>query len=145
MELSFLKAFKNFVLKRTDTNKDWADFLSLVALSTAIGKNAKIYTKYGQLQLNLFGLNIGASGLAKKTLPLRFYFEDTLRELENLIEEETTFRIPSTYTTEGLKKYFTAVLTEEGVIPALLPIAYNLLIKLRTRITKNTCLANSNF
>jgi len=111
----FLRLFRNFITKRVGTHEDYAELLSLSALATTVGKKVVLETKVAPLQLNLFVLFVGPSGLARKTLPLRFYLNDVLRELETEVEDDVQFRIPPNYSTEGLKNYFTQVVTEQGV------------------------------
>jgi hypothetical protein len=110
MENGFLEPFEEFVVKRTGTHPLWARSLALNALSSAIGDKVVIYTMKGPLQLNLFFLNLGASGLAKKSIPLINYFYPVLIHLGSLLNVKLI--IPSG-TSEGMQEYLNSTEVKE--------------------------------
>ena len=112
----FLKPFADFIAKGTQTNYEWARCLAINCLSTAVGPHVKVYTQKGPLNLNLFFVNIGASGLTIKTIPLRDYVLPTLKKLEDLTNKK--FLFPSGFTSEGFHEYLLEkeVMDEDRVI-----------------------------
>jgi len=103
-EKGFLQPFEEFIVKRTRTNRLWARSLALSSLATAIGDEVKFRTSIGPLQLNLFYVDIGASGLAKKTLAMQYYSKPTLLKLEELLKMKVL--LPEEFTAEGMHEYF---------------------------------------
>jgi len=114
-EIAFIEPFENLMVSRTGTNRSWARLLSLTALSTAIGSNIRVVDKQSPMQLNVFSLNIGASGLARKTLPTQFYFQPVLERLSKLLGAKML--LPQSFTSEGLHEYFLSneVIEKEAV------------------------------
>jgi hypothetical protein len=103
-ETSFIEPFEEYMVSRTGTNRLWARILAIIALGTAIGSNIRIIDKQSPMHLNIFALNVGASGLARKTLPILYYFQPVLERLSRLVGAKML--LPQSFTSEGLHGYF---------------------------------------
>jgi hypothetical protein len=64
-------------------------------------------TEKGPLKLNSFYVDIGASGLTKKSIAMRYYAKATVMELEKLVQEKLL--LPEEFTDEGMHEYFLSV------------------------------------
>jgi hypothetical protein len=113
--MSFLEEFSNLLSRRTGISKVWAEDLASAALSTAVGPRVKLITKVAPLQLNLFFLNIGSSGLTVKSIALNNYFYDVLAELQEMTIGQG-FLLPSTFTAEGLHNWFQVSTLKSGCV-----------------------------
>ena len=102
--MGFIEDYKNFIMKYVKaTNPDWAESVAVNILNAAIGNNVHIWTKYGEMYSNLFFLNIGASGLAHKTVPIKNFAIPTLIRYGELTDTKPI--LPSRFSVEGMLEY----------------------------------------
>lgn len=101
----FLQPFEDFIVHHTGASRDWARCNALFTLSAGVGNKVKVYTMVGApIQLNLYVLGVGPSGVGIKTVPMMNYSRSVLKSLEGLTR--TKFILPSSFTPEGLHEYF---------------------------------------
>jgi len=104
--MGFIEEYRDFILEYVPTSPDWAESIACAVLSTALGPKRKIVSsKLGTLQLNLWFLMIGPSGLAHKTVPLKNFALPTLAQLTKKINYPVI--LPNRYSIEGLIEYLT--------------------------------------
>jgi len=100
--MGFIEDYQNFILEHIPTSDDWAESIATAILSTVLPKQ-KILSRMGALRLNVWFLDIGASGLAYKSLPLRYFAIPTLEKIsENL---NVSLILPSRFSVEGMIEY----------------------------------------
>jgi hypothetical protein len=83
-------------------------------MSIAVGKKITILTGVGPLNLNLFFLTIGPSGIGNKSLPLKYVLIPTVIELSRILGKDLIF--PTRFSVEGLIKWYSEVSPEGGFI-----------------------------
>ena len=103
----FIDQVAKFIHETTKTNLRWAECVATSMLSTVMGNRAIIDTK-GRLQLNVWFLCIGPSGLAHKTIALKTYLIPILINTSKKLEDEYHLILPSKYSTEALIKFLTS-------------------------------------
>ena len=64
---SLVETISEFISTRTNTNPEFADICAAVCVATAVGNRVFVADRIGDVYLNLFGLNIGGSGVSNKT------------------------------------------------------------------------------
>jgi len=96
----FIKDYSEFIRENVPTTKGWAEDVAIGLLSTALGYRRYISTRIGRLRLNVWHIFIGPSGIAHKTVPLRYYAIPTLLKLSEITDEDLIF--PSSFSMEGM-------------------------------------------
>lgn len=104
-ETSFINDYYKHIMKKYPTHPDWAILCALTALSTVLGNNTKLYTRLGELVLNLYSLIIGPSRTSYKSTPLKYVLIPTLISAGEQSEPETKFVLPSRWSIEGIIEY----------------------------------------
>lgn len=99
----FITRVATFISETTLTSYAWAECIALNLLSTIMGPDRVIIDKMGKLNLNLFFLIIGPSGIAKKTTPIKTYTGEIFRKLSDKLDYQ--FELPSRYSVEGMIHY----------------------------------------
>lgn len=100
--VGFIQMLRDEILKSIPTAPDWAEAIAISLEASALEK-MRIVNVMNPLALNVWFLNIGASGLAHKSLPLRSFVYGIVDKFEELTGKK--MRIPSRYTVEGLIEY----------------------------------------
>ena len=83
-----------------------------------MGFSKQIWTRIGPLNLNVWFMIVGPSGIANKTTPLKYHVRPMIEEMEQLIKEsgeEKSLFMPSRFSIEGFIEYL-AKYSDEGII-----------------------------
>jgi len=102
-EKGFIADFRDFILEGIPTNANWAECIALGVLSASMGYERFISTSIGRLRLNVWCLNIGPSGFAYKTAPLKEIAIPVLIKMSEKLSYPIL--LPSRYSIEGLIEY----------------------------------------
>lgn len=98
----FISDLKNDILtSMPDISEDWAEYCAIMPLSTIL-HNAKIIEKERTMNLNLFVINIGPSGI-KKSLPMTSFTIPIIRKVGDNVMRD--FILPSRSSVPGFIKY----------------------------------------
>ncbi len=97
--ISLLDELSNYILDRMPTDPLWVTTLSLQTLST-VCQNTKFTTRQGEINLNLFSLNVGASGFTYKSSPLKSIINPILRQVSKNLDKELL--LPSRFSLEAM-------------------------------------------
>ena len=110
----------DYIIDRTDTNRDFADVCAALCISTAVGENVFISNKIGVLPLNIFGIIIGGSGISNKTVAInivRRIVRLMNRDLFPNLDEKYGLLVPVKFTIEAMTNWFKEKQNLTGVIP----------------------------
>ena len=66
------------------THPDWPENLACSLISMMMGKGRYLENKLGKLYANFMSIDIGASGLSFKTVPLKKWMRPILEELTSI-------------------------------------------------------------
>jgi predicted RNA-binding protein associated with RNAse of E/G family len=110
--LGFVEAMTKHILSHIPTNPLWAETVSLTTLSSVL-EGVRFNTMLGPLQLNLFSLCVGPSGLANKTLPLKNVAIPILRKAEQVANWKIL--LPPRFSLEGFIE-FMSIKSSVGII-----------------------------
>jgi hypothetical protein len=110
----FIEDFRDFILSHIPTSPGWAEDIATGVVSLVAGPERLASTRIGQLQLNVWFLYIGPSGLAYKTAPLRHCLLPLLLRLGKLIGQDIL--LPSSFSIEGLVEYMAKSGRAMGII-----------------------------
>lgn len=98
----FIKDLKKDILKSTpDVSEDWAEFCSIIPLSTIL-PNTRIIERVSPLKLNLLMITVGQSGITK-SIPLMSYTRRIVYDTGRRIGLDLI--LPSRSSVEGMIKY----------------------------------------
>jgi hypothetical protein len=100
----FIQQFSSMILDSVPTSPKWADSIACSMLSTAIGSNIVTKTRVGPLNLNVWFMIVGSSGISHKTTPLKYHARPMVEELETILD--TDLMLPSRFSIEGMIEYF---------------------------------------
>lgn len=112
MKMGFIEDLTAFIDFHIPTQKTWSETVSIVTLSTVL-QGIHFSTLLGPIQLNLFALCVGPSGLGHKTLPLKNVMLPILTTVEKIVNWR--FLLPSKFSLEGMVEYM-AESSSVGVI-----------------------------
>ena len=110
----FIFDLKKFIIRKTQTNPAWANAVAITTFTSILDQNLVVHTDIGDLRLNNFFLTIGPSGIARKSLPLKYVMKPILYKYEELTDHEVT--LPSRFTVEGMFEYLSNADRNKGVI-----------------------------
>jgi hypothetical protein len=110
---NLINDYRDFILDHIPTSKGWAEDCALAMVSICCGPK-KLLMGPGGLRLNLFFLCIGPSGIANKTLPLKYVVSPTLEKLSAELKKDLVF--PTRFSIEGLVTWYADVSPEGGFV-----------------------------
>lgn len=126
--MGFIEDYTKLMADHIPTNKHWLESVAVNVFNTTLGTSVRADTKLGRLNTNLFFMCIGPSGIAHKTIPLKYFAIPTLIQYSQRIEEHinkgvtdkklwTKVRpiMPSRFSVEGMIEYL-AKEQSQGVI-----------------------------
>jgi len=96
-----IEDIKNSIIQSIPTNHDWAEACAISIVNAIIGPHICCHTEIGELNSNLFFLNIGPSGLGNKTTVMKYYVYPILKEFQNRVEGADILR-SSRFSIEGM-------------------------------------------
>jgi len=118
MKMGFIEDYTKLMVERIPTNRHWLESVAVNVFNTILGTSVRADTKLGRLNTNLFFMCIGPSGIAHKSVPLKYYAIPTLTDYGQRIEEYinkgvqdkklwTKVRpiMPSRFSVEGMIEY----------------------------------------
>jgi len=101
--LDFVTEYADFITEYIPTPREWAEGIACALLGVALGPERKVYTRIGGLGMNTFWLIVGPSGLAYKTVPLKYFAIPTLAALTKRVNYPCI--MPARFSLEGLIGY----------------------------------------
>lgn len=101
----FINQVSNFIQDTTMTSKVWAEAISLNMLSTVMGPERYISDEKGKLNLNVWSLIIGPSGIGQKTTPIKTYLLPILAKTTEELPDKYPLILPSRYSVERMIAY----------------------------------------
>ena len=111
--MSVLERISDYIVQRTDTNRLFADTCAAVVVATAVGNKVYIADKIGDLNLNIFGIIIGGSGISNKTVAIKIaramlerLSERCYPDLEYNDLKKYGLLAPTKFTPEAMTKWF---------------------------------------
>jgi hypothetical protein len=99
-QIDFIQDLKKTILKDIPTNPDWAESIAVTTLNAVVADRIFAVDKIGPLHPNLFFLAIGPSGLAAKTIPIKYYQFPILMKFKELTGKDVV--LPNRFSIEGL-------------------------------------------
>lgn len=100
----FILDLRDAILKDIPTNPDWAESIATNVLNAVVGEHICTTTQIGELNTNLIFTEIGPSGLANKTTPLKYFAHPILSRFKEITGIDL-FRC-SRFTIEAMIKEF---------------------------------------
>ena len=101
----FIAQVADFISITTMTSQSWAECIATSMLSTVMGSERYISDKKGKLNLNVWFLMIGPSGIGQKTTPLKTYLLPILAKTTEKLEDKYPLILPSRYSVERMIGY----------------------------------------
>ncbi|MDH2899902.1 MAG: hypothetical protein PXY39_02925 [archaeon] len=96
----FIESYRQEILNAINTSEDWAESIATTLVSVAAGPGKKAWTKVGDMNLNVWFMNIGASGIAHKSTPLKYFATPIIESFGSRINTELFY--PERFSTEGM-------------------------------------------
>lgn len=100
--MGFIPEFTNFILEAIPTSPDWAESIATSLVST-VSHGKHIRNRMGTLDLNVWFMFLGPSGLAYKSLPLRTFLFPVLKRISELSQYDLI--LPTRFSIEGMIKH----------------------------------------
>jgi hypothetical protein len=101
----FITQVADFIHKTTMTSYRWSECIATSMLSTVMGPERFIINVQGKLNLNVWYMCIGPSGLAHKTIPMKTYLIPILIKASELLPDKYHLVLPSKFSVEALIKF----------------------------------------
>jgi len=99
----FIEQVAEFIEKTTHTSPQWAESIAASLLSTMMGPERYISDTKGRLNLNVWFLCVGPSGIGQKTTPLKNYMLPILSKATEILDYPLI--LPSRYSVEKMIGY----------------------------------------
>jgi len=101
----FITQVADFIEDTTMTSRAWSECVATSLLSTVMGPEKFISDRMSKLNMNVWFLMVGPSGLAKKSLPLKSYLFPILLKVSDYLPDNYPIILPSRFSVEGLIEY----------------------------------------